>query len=126
MNGQLSLAKSNKYKHCILLQHIPWFHDEPDEEEDYFNIEPEKRKDLLKRFEEAGIKHAFAGHYHRNAGGWYNDFEMTVSSAIGCQIGNDLSGMRIVRVFKDRIDHKYYDFDSFPQHVPLDENSSLP
>jgi len=126
MNGQLSTARSKKYKHCILFQHIPWFHDDPDEEEDYFNIEPEKRRELLERFKEAGVRHAFAGHYHRNAGGWDNDFEMNVTSAVGCQLGDDLPGMRIVRVFEDRIDHKYYDFDNFPKYVPLDKNSSLP
>ena len=126
MNDQLSLAKKMNYKHCIMLQHIPWFLHDPDEAEDYFNIEPKTRKKLLTYFKKAGIKHAFAGHYHRNAGGWDGEFEMTVTSAIGCQIGDDLSGMRIVRVFENNIDHKYYDFHNFPLHVPLDENSKLP
>lgn len=126
MNNQLAHAERMNYRHCFMLQHIPWFHDDPNEAEDYFNIEPAKRIELLERFKKAGIKHAFAGHYHKNAGGHYGDFEMIVTSAIGCQIGDDLSGMRIVRVFENKIDHKYYDFDNFPQFVPLDENTALP
>ena len=126
LDKQLEIAQSKQYQHCIMFQHIPWFHDSADEPEDYFNIEPKKRKELLQKFKDAGIKHAFAGHYHRNAGGKDGGFEMIVSSAIGCQIGNDLSGMRIVRVFEDKIDHKYYDLDNFPTNVSLNKNDNLP
>ena len=45
-----------------------------------------------------GIRKIFCGHYHRNAGGFYKDLEVIVTSAIGCQIGPDQHGMRIVKV----------------------------
>ncbi len=122
----MQLAKSRKYKHTIVFQHIPLFHDTPDEEEDYFNIEVSLRAKITVKLKDAGVNHVFAGHYHRNAGGKDGSLEMTVTSAIGCQIGNDQSGMRIVRVFENHIDHKYYDFDSFPEHITLDEKTPLP
>lgn len=34
----------------------------------------------------------------RNAGGFYRDLEVVITSAIGCQIGPDQHGMRLVKV----------------------------
>ncbi|XP_071616804.1 serine/threonine-protein phosphatase CPPED1 isoform X4 [Heliangelus exortis] len=55
-----------------------------------------------------GIKAVFSGHYHRNAGGFYKGMEMVVSSAIGCQLGEDTHGLRVVVVTEDKIVHRYY------------------
>ncbi|KAG8513451.1 Serine/threonine-protein phosphatase CPPED1 [Galemys pyrenaicus] len=59
----------------------------------------------------AGVKAVFSGHYHRNAGGTYRDLDMVVSSAIGCQLGEDTHGLRVVVVAADRIVHRYYSLD---------------
>lgn len=62
----------------------------------------------------------FAGHYHRNAGGFDEGLEMVVTSAIGQQINNDKdSGMRIVSVGSEKITHEYYELDSVPSSVTL-------
>lgn len=53
----------------------------------------------------------FSGHYHRNAGGSYKDLEMVVSSAIGCQLGEDTHGLRVVVVTAEKIVHRYYSLD---------------
>lgn len=75
---------------------------------------------MVKKIREAGIKYVFAGHYHRNAGGFDGDFEMVVTSAIGLQIQNDKdSGLRIVRVLEDKICHEYYELDKIPTTVEL-------
>lgn len=50
----------------------------------------------------------FSGHYHRNAGGTYNGLEMVVSSAIGCQLGEDTHGLRVVVVTAEKIVHRYH------------------
>ncbi|XP_018089416.1 calcineurin-like phosphoesterase domain containing 1 L homeolog isoform X1 [Xenopus laevis] len=55
-----------------------------------------------------GINAVFSGHYHRNAGAKYNDLDMVVTSAIGCQFGKDTHGLRVVVVTEDKIVHKYY------------------
>ncbi|XP_055564627.1 serine/threonine-protein phosphatase CPPED1 isoform X4 [Falco biarmicus] len=55
-----------------------------------------------------GIKAVFSGHYHRNAGGSYRGLEMVVSSAIGCQLGEDTHGLRVVVVTAEKIVHRYY------------------
>ncbi|XP_064376429.1 serine/threonine-protein phosphatase CPPED1 isoform X2 [Dromaius novaehollandiae] len=57
---------------------------------------------------EKRVKAVFSGHYHRNAGGSYRGLEMVVSSAIGCQLGEDQHGLRVVVVTAEKIVHRYY------------------
>ncbi|XP_053550589.1 serine/threonine-protein phosphatase CPPED1 [Bombina bombina] len=106
--AQLALAQERKCKHAIIFQHIPLFLQTPDEDNDYFNIEKSLRQELLEMFHKAGIKAVFSGHYHRNAGGTYKDLDMVVTSAIGCQLGKDTHGLRVVAITEDKIVHRYY------------------
>ena len=120
LDEQLSFASSCGAKHIVIFQHIPWFYGSPDESDNYFNIGTNERKKMLSKIKSAGIKYVFAGHYHRNAGGFDEGLEMVVTSAIGQQINNDKdSGMRIVFVTTDKITHEYYELDSVPTSVTL-------
>ena len=112
------LAK--KATHKVIFQHIPWFLKSPDEPKQYFNIEVDLRKKMLNKFKRSNVSKIFCGHYHRNAGGWDGpNLELIVTSAIGCQIGNDPHGMRIVKVHKSDIKHEYISLDDFPNKVEL-------
>uniref|UniRef100_A0A8C3PWK1 Calcineurin-like phosphoesterase domain-containing protein n=1 Tax=Chrysolophus pictus TaxID=9089 RepID=A0A8C3PWK1_CHRPC len=111
LNGQLAAAKKHKCKHVIVFQHIPLFLREPDEDHDYFNLEKSVRQEIMEKFHKAGVKAVFSGHYHRNAGGCYRGLEMVVSSAIGCQLGEDKHGLRVVLVTDEKIVHRYYSLD---------------
>lgn len=126
IDRQLEVFKSSKCKHCLVFQHIPWFREKADEVESYFNINPELRFKMMDKFLAAGVRHVFCGHIHQNAGGWYKDLEIVVTSAIGCQTGEDKSGFRLVRVAENRIDHKYYNIGECPKHFDLDEKNDLP
>ncbi|XP_075035882.1 serine/threonine-protein phosphatase CPPED1 [Mixophyes fleayi] len=108
---QLALAKERQCKRAIIFQHIPLFLQDPDEENNYFNLEKASRQELLEVFHKAGVKAVFSGHYHRNAGGMYKDLDMVVTSAIGCQLGEDEHGVRAVVVTEDKIVHRYYSLD---------------
>ncbi|XP_043945118.1 serine/threonine-protein phosphatase CPPED1 [Protopterus annectens] len=105
---QLAVAKQHKCKHAIVFQHIPLFLQKPEEGHDYFNLDIPVRQELLERFHDSGIKAVFSGHYHRNAGGLHNGLDMVVTSAIGCQLGEDPHGVRVVVVTEDAIHHRYY------------------
>ena len=119
-DNELVFAKTCGAQHVVLFQHIPWFFGNVDEKNDYFNIEIDTRKTMIKKIKEAGIKYIFAGHYHRNAGGFDGDLEMVVTSAIGQQINNDKdSGLRVVCIKSDKITHKYYELDHIPNVVEL-------
>lgn len=54
----------------ILLTHVAPFIKDPNEHDGYFNMPQSVRGRLLHLASEAGVKAIFAGHYHRNAGGW--------------------------------------------------------
>ena len=46
--------------------------------------------------------------------------EVIVTSAIGAQLREDKSGLRIVKVLENEINHQYYELDNIPQLVNLD------
>jgi len=126
LDEQLEICASKQCTHCVMFQHIPWFTNDRDEDDQYFNVPKVQRSRLLAKLKGAGVKHVFSGHYHRNAGGFDDDLEMVVTSAIGCQIGDDKSGMRLVRVSEQKIDHKYYSLSDWPEVVDLKEDVHLP
>lgn len=96
MEGILILRGRKAAKHTIVSYHPNRFLNEPGEEKDYFNIDGLRRECCTNS--PAGIRKIFCGHFHRNAGGFLKDLEVIVTSAIGCQIGPDQHGMRIVNV----------------------------
>nr|XP_034986485.1 serine/threonine-protein phosphatase CPPED1 [Zootoca vivipara] len=108
LQQQLAMAEARKCRHAVVFQHIPLFLREPNEDHDYFNLEKSIRHELLEKFRKAGVKAVFSGHYHQNAGGSYKNIEMVVSSAIGCQLGKDTHGLRVVAVTPEKIVHRYY------------------
>lgn len=119
---EAELLKMSDCKHIVVFQHIPWFVSHPTEEKFYFNVERELREKKLEQFHKAGVSKIFCGHYHRNAGGWYpsekeKELEVVVTSAIGCQIGPDQHGMRVVKVKEDDITHEYHALTSFPTRI---------
>ncbi|KAF1374140.1 hypothetical protein PFLUV_G00246460 [Perca fluviatilis] len=119
LEEQLSRASSStepKPKHILVFQHIPLYLKSPDEEDNYFNLQREVRQNLLDRFKRAGVKAVFSGHYHRNAGGCHDGLDVVVSSAIGCQLGEDTHGLRVVVVTADVVVHRYHSLEQLSAH----------
>uniref|UniRef100_A0A3P8RXI9 Serine/threonine-protein phosphatase CPPED1 n=1 Tax=Amphiprion percula TaxID=161767 RepID=A0A3P8RXI9_AMPPE len=108
---EVQLSRDPKPKHVLVFQHIPLYLESPDEEEQYFNLQRVVRQNLLDRFKKAGVKAVFSGHYHRNAGGCHGGLDMVVSSAIGCQLGDDTHGVRVVVVTADSVIHRYHSLE---------------
>uniref|UniRef100_UPI00358EC1BD serine/threonine-protein phosphatase CPPED1 n=1 Tax=Myxine glutinosa TaxID=7769 RepID=UPI00358EC1BD len=106
-------------QHVIVLQHIPLFLSTANEEDGYFNIPLDLRHQLIEKFQQAGVTAVLAGHYHRNAGGSVGPIEMIVSSAMGCPLGQDPPGLRLVTVTKESIHHSYYAMDKIPTQIDL-------
>ncbi|XP_033108683.1 serine/threonine-protein phosphatase CPPED1-like [Anneissia japonica] len=111
--------ESEDWKHLVVFQHIPWFLRTPDEDDEYFNINTDVRLPMLEKFHKAGVRKIFCGHYHRNAGGFYQDLELIVTSAVGCQMGDQKSGFRVVTVNEKDIQHQYYELDQIPVNIKL-------
>ncbi|XP_006637387.2 serine/threonine-protein phosphatase CPPED1 isoform X1 [Lepisosteus oculatus] len=113
--GQLEQARRAAPRHVLVFQHIPLFLRSPAEEHDYFNLQREVREALLQRFAQAGVKAVFSGHYHRNAGGVHGGLDMVVTSAIGCQLGTDPHGVRVVVVTEEQVVHRYYSLEQLSE-----------
>ncbi|KAF7656206.1 hypothetical protein LDENG_00045010, partial [Lucifuga dentata] len=114
LEEQLSRASSTepKPKHVLVFQHIPLYLQRPDEEDNYFNLHKAVRHNLMLKFQTAGVNAVFTGHYHRNAGGCYGGLDMVVTSAIGCQLGSDVHGVRVVVVTADEVVHRYISLEA--------------
>jgi len=113
-----SLRRAGRNR-VLVFQHHSWFLATPDEADQYYNLPLERRRGFLELFREHGIKHVFAGHYHRNAYGRSGALEMVTSGPVGRPLGPDPSGFRIVTVRGSEVEHRYYPLDSLPSSVPL-------
>jgi len=107
-------------RHIVVFLHIAPFKYEEDEPDDYFNLAIEKRKPLLSKLFNAGVRKIFCGHFHRNAGGFAFDrrMEVIVNSAIG-RVWAGKPGIRIVKVKEDDIKHEWFDLEKLPSSVEL-------
>ncbi|CAK9300332.1 unnamed protein product [Gordionus sp. m RMFG-2023] len=128
LKSELKDGIDSNAQHVMLFQHIPWFLVEPNEEMAFYdetkkgsyNLKKELRLKMLELFRSYGVTKIFCGHYHRNGGGFYQDtLEIVITSAIGRQLGDDKSGFRLVKVYPDRITHKYLSFELFDPKDPF-------
>ncbi|KAG4071292.1 hypothetical protein HA402_003996 [Bradysia odoriphaga] len=121
---QLANSTHPKPKHIVVFQHIPFFLQHPDEEDNYSNIQKEMRLPMLEKFYNLGIRYVFCGHYHGNCGGFYKDMEQVVTTAVGAPLRKDPSGHRVVSVFEDRISHEFVPF--FANLDEQEDNNFMP
>jgi len=116
--AELTTAKASGARHIVVFQHHSWFLEKPDEANGYFNIPGPQRRRYLDLMKGAGVRYVFAGHYHRNSFGTDEDLQMVTSGPVGIPLGNDPSGIRIVTVRPDRIDHQYFTLGNIPISYP--------
>ncbi|CAI2728126.1 unnamed protein product [Schistosoma spindalis] len=110
--------------------HIPFFLEDINEPDNYFNIPIIYRKDFVSKLYQHKIYYAFAGHLHKNNIAYYtpliidenNDhtnnnstdksFSMISSSSVCVQLGNDQPGIRLVQINTNNNEN-----DDFLKHV---------
>ena len=114
LKTELVTAKASGARHIVVFQHHSWFLESPDEATQYFNIPKEQRRRYLDLLKGAGVRYVFAGHYHRNAFGTDEDLQMITNGPVGRPLGNDPSGIRVVSVFPDKLEHTYFTFGNIP------------
>ncbi len=124
LRAELDQAKRSGARQIVVFAHHPWFLKTADEPDEYFNIPRERRAGYLARFREFGVKHLFSGHYHRNAIARDGDLEAVTTGPVGMPLGEDKSGLRVVIVRDDRLEHRYYHFGELPNRI--DPNSAKP
>jgi 3',5'-cyclic AMP phosphodiesterase CpdA len=117
LRTELATAKDSGAEQVLVFVHYPFFLEHPEEEDGYFKIPHERRDLYLWLFREADVRAIFAGHYDENSHGWDGDLEMVTTGPIGKPIGNDPSGLRIVRVGPEGLDHIYFALDAIPEQL---------
>lgn len=114
------LKKSRHAQHIILFTHYPFFNKNFDEPTAYSNIDVELRAKYLDLFNDNRVNALFSGHHHNNGLSTYGNMQLVTTSALGKPLGKAPSGMRIIKVYGDRIDHEYYGLDELPALISFD------
>jgi 3',5'-cyclic AMP phosphodiesterase CpdA len=111
------LKESQYAQHIILFCHYPFFNKSFDEPTAYSNIDLDYRKKYLDLFNINKVDVVFSGHYHNNSLATYGKTQLVTTSALGKPLGTAPSGMRIVKVYTNRIEHGYYGLEELPDSV---------
>ncbi len=117
-----ALNKCQEGTHVVLFCHYPFFIKAYDEPETYSNLGFEHRERYLSLFEANGVDAVFSGHLHNNAVAKHGEIELVITSAVGKPLSDAPSGLRIVKIYNDRIEHEYYGLDEIPDSVKFDKN----
>ena len=117
LKSELAKAKSDGARHIVVFQHHPWFLKDKDEPNQYFNLPREARAKYLPLFHESGVKYIFCGHTHHNVVAQDGDLEIVATPPVGKPLGKDGSGLRVVIVRDDGIEHHFYSFAEIPNRI---------
>jgi len=85
----------------FVIGHYPLFLKSPDEKEDYYNLPPAKRVELLELFRKRGVVGVLTGHTHRVIVNDFNGIQMVAGETTSKMMGGSL-GFRLWRVESDR------------------------
>ncbi|CAH8500402.1 unnamed protein product [Schistosoma turkestanicum] len=122
-NDQLS-AKNEDFDMSVVFQHVPFFLEDINESDHYFNVPKDYRKEFVNQLYQHKIYYAFSGHLHKNNIAIFNpsiridqnnhstntnannnsststeqSFSMISSSSVCVQLGNDQPGIRLVQI----------------------------
>jgi 3',5'-cyclic AMP phosphodiesterase CpdA len=119
LKAELTKAQSEKPRHIVIFQHHPWFIKNAGEADQYFNIPLSRRTEYLALFRESGVRYLFSGHYHRNADAMDGSIENITTGAVGKPLGGSKSGIRVVIVRDDGIEHRFYELGEMPGRVEV-------
>ncbi len=113
------LSDGKEAIHSVLFTHYPFFIKRHREPETYSNIPRDIRKKYLKLFKENEVDAVLAGHLHNNSSAKYRDMDMITTSASGKPLGSAQPGLRVIKVFSDKIESVYYSIEEIPETIPL-------
>ncbi len=120
----LAATRGKGYDHIIVCTHYPLALRKADEADEYFNLPKDRRMKLLELFHKHNVTAVFSGHFHHNTYVRDGALELITTSSTGIaleQMGQpkDPLGFRIVKMYPDRIEHKYYGYDALPKSLTL-------
>uniref|UniRef100_A0A2S2P0S5 Calcineurin-like phosphoesterase domain-containing protein 1 n=2 Tax=Schizaphis graminum TaxID=13262 RepID=A0A2S2P0S5_SCHGA len=111
------ILSKHEGQRIIVFQHIPWFLSKTEEEIKKKSIEKNISHKMLEKLCKAGVSHVFSGHHHINSTGFYKNLEIVVTCALGAPMGEDPSGLRIVKMYENNVIHTYYPLEQIPSSI---------
>jgi 3',5'-cyclic AMP phosphodiesterase CpdA len=119
LRKELERARRDGARHVVVFQHHPWYVDRINEPDGYSNIPRARRARYLALFQEFGVRTLVAGHNHSYSIARDTTFHMVSSGSVGKPFGDGRSGLAVVSVTGAGIDHRFYDFGSLPNTIPV-------
>jgi serine/threonine-protein phosphatase CPPED1 len=108
------LSKAWNSEHIIIFTHYPFFIVAPDEADQSSNIPLKTRMTYLELFSQFKVGAVFAGHLHKNAYGKSGSTEMITTTSSGKTLGSEPSGLRVIKVYTDKIVTNFYGLEEIP------------
>jgi predicted phosphodiesterase len=101
-------SAKEKGRPVVVVTHYPLFVKTPDEKENYYNIEPAKRRELLALFEANGVVAMLAGHTHKLVVNDYKGIQMVNGETTSKNFDKRPLGFRMwTAKGKGKLSHKY-------------------
>ena len=110
LNKVLSSPKTKKSVHTFVFQHRPPYVDSHDEEKTNDNLKMDTRMEHLNLLQSHGVTALFVGHLHYGKINRYKDLEI---------VSTGPAGFRVVKVYRDHIEHEYYPLHRVPELIEL-------
>ncbi|HRQ87853.1 MAG TPA: metallophosphoesterase [Bacteroidia bacterium] len=117
LRTELAKAKSGDAKHTVIFLHHPWFVQSADEPDGGANLPLALRKEFLPLFHESGVRYSFSGHTHRSFESRDGDFENVTTGAVGKPLGGSSSGIRVVVVRDEGLEHHFFELGRLPTEI---------
>ena len=117
LRSSLREAQTKGSANIMVFLHHPLYDQDPEEADSWAVLPRDKRRVLLDIFETHRVTAVFSGHWHRCHYVNHKGIHMITTGPVGYPLGDDPSGLRIVKVFQDRIEHQYYGLDNLPETV---------
>lgn len=86
----------------VILTHLPPFISSADEDDEYFNLPKEKRKDILRLFDENGVILYLAGHTHKTSQRTYRQLTILNGESTCANFDGRPRGFRLLTIYPDR------------------------
>jgi 3',5'-cyclic AMP phosphodiesterase CpdA len=113
------LKKSQKNNHRFIFSHHPLFLQDIDEGDTYQNLPTQYRSKYLDLFDKYNVHYKFSGHLHRNHILQVENLTIIATNAICVSHSSEPPGLRIVKVYPDKVVHNYYSLDTLPTQIKL-------
>jgi 3',5'-cyclic AMP phosphodiesterase CpdA len=121
LEGALRDARRAGASHLVAFTHQPLFlahPEEPDEDHPwapsppgrppgYWVVPRARRMPVIELFRQYGVQATFCGHWHRNHEARDGEMAQVLTGAVGYPLGDDPSGIRVVRLTDSGVEHEY-------------------